>query len=258
MITRNTVRRLSAMAAVLAACVVAGTAVGDDSGSKADEAKPPREIKSFGDAEKDLKRLAIAMHNYESTYGRLPPAAVRDKNGKSLLSWRVLMLPYVDQNVLYKQFKHDEAWDSPHNKKLIAKMPVLFRGPNKKLNDEGKTVYLAPLDTSTVFPPDGSRVRFANIYDGLSNTVLFVEVNDESAVVWTKPDDLVVDMKKPMKPITELVRREQEFFLAAMCDGSVRRFKNVTRPNDLVNLARVFDRQDGEVIDYSTIEWKGK
>ena len=137
MSARITAGWLGETAAVLAACVVTGTAVGDDSGYKADEAKPPREIKSFGDAEKDLKRLAIAMHHYERANGRLPPAAVRDKNGKPTVSWRVLILPYIEQNELYKQFKLDESWDSNHNRKLVAKMPAIYRSPTKKLNDDG-------------------------------------------------------------------------------------------------------------------------
>src|SRR5438093_7201056 len=74
----------------------------------------------------NLKQLALAMHNYHDTYGHLPPAALKNKKGKPLLSWRVALLPFVEEDKLYKEFRLDEPWDSAHNKKLLAKMPKLF------------------------------------------------------------------------------------------------------------------------------------
>ena len=168
------------------------------------------------------------------------------------MSWRVLVLPYIEQDNLYKQFKLDEAWDSDHNKKLIAKMPEIYRGPNRKLNDEGKTAYLAPVEKNSMFPPDGRKMSLANIYDGTSNTIMIVEANDDAATIWTKPDDLIVNRKKPLDG---LVRPGQEFFLVGMGDGSVHRFRNDA---DAKNLVRVFDTQDGEAIDYILLGWKAK
>lgn len=74
----------------------------------------------------NLKQILLAIHNYESTYSHLP-ADIRGKDGKPLLSWRVAILPYIDQGDLYKQFKLDEPWDSEHNLKLLAQMPNLYR-----------------------------------------------------------------------------------------------------------------------------------
>jgi hypothetical protein len=72
----------------------------------------------------NLKKLALAMQNRADTYqGRLPLAASVDKKGKALLSWRVELLPYLGEQALYNQFKRDEPWDSPHNRKLLSKMP---------------------------------------------------------------------------------------------------------------------------------------
>ncbi|HEY2910378.1 MAG TPA: DUF1559 domain-containing protein, partial [Gemmataceae bacterium] len=85
-----------------------------------DEAKP---AKGSGQRERqaslnNLKQIALSVHNYEATYSKLP-ANRTDKDGKPLLSWRVLILPYIEQNNLYQQFKLDEPWDGPNNKKLI-------------------------------------------------------------------------------------------------------------------------------------------
>ena len=80
-----------------------------------------------------LKQLAIVMQTYSDVNnGRLAPAAVFDKDGKPLLSWRVLMLPYLEQDALYKEFHLDEPWDSDHNKKLLEKMPPLFAGGDEQ------------------------------------------------------------------------------------------------------------------------------
>ena len=80
------------------------------------------------------------MHNYESAYGKLPPAAIVDRKGKKLLSWRVMILPYIEQDNLYRQFKLDEPWDSEHNKKLIPLMPKVYADPRGPA-EPGKTYY---------------------------------------------------------------------------------------------------------------------
>ena len=71
----------------------------------------------------NLKQIALAMHNYAADNNTFPPAATFDTDGKPLLSWRMLILPYLDEDSLYRQFHLDEPWDSPHNKPLIAQIP---------------------------------------------------------------------------------------------------------------------------------------
>lgn len=75
---------------------------------------------------KNLKQILLAMHNYNDTYGHLP-ANICDKDGKPLLSWRVAILPFLEQEALYKQFRLEQPWDSEHNLKLLAKMPPVYR-----------------------------------------------------------------------------------------------------------------------------------
>ncbi len=74
----------------------------------------------------NLKQILLAIHNYEAANGYLP-ADIRDNDGKALLSWRVLLLPYLEQLQLYNQFKLNEPWDSENNLKLLSKMPDIFR-----------------------------------------------------------------------------------------------------------------------------------
>jgi RNA polymerase sigma factor (sigma-70 family) len=101
----------------------------------------------------NLKEIALAMHNYYDIYGFLPPAAIYGKNGKPLLSWRVLLLPFFNQNHLYKQFHLDEAWDSAHNKKLLAQMPAVYRIPGQK--EKNSTLYQVFVGPSTIFERPG-------------------------------------------------------------------------------------------------------
>ena len=131
-----------------------------------------------------------------------PPAAICDKDGKPLLSWRVAILPYLEQGDLYKQFHLDEPWDSPHNSSLIEKMPGTYMdlGPKAdQLNHEGKTTFQVP-----VGPTD--RVLQKRRHEVLRNYRWNVKDHfggrsraDKQAVVWTKPEDWEVDLKQPRK-----------------------------------------------------------
>ena len=112
-----------------------------------------------------LKQLALAMHNYHDVYKQFPPAAIRDAHGRPLLSWRVALLPFVEENQLYHQFHLDEPWDSPHNKPLLAKMPEVFKPRSATLRAAGKTTLLVPVGKQTIFgPPEGVAIR--EITDG--------------------------------------------------------------------------------------------
>src|SRR5262245_822885 len=89
----------------------------------------------------NLKQIMLAFHNYHDLYNGMPSAAICDKNGKPLLSWRVAILPLIEQDNLYKQFKLDEPWDSEHNKKLIPMMPKIYAVPNVSKPGDTDTYY---------------------------------------------------------------------------------------------------------------------
>src|SRR5262245_15641167 len=90
---------------------------------------------------KNLQRIALAVHSFIDDHKRQLPGDVTDKDGKALLSWRVQLLPYLEQAELYKQFKLDQPWDSETNKKLLAKMPAVFSSPRVRVKSAGHTVY---------------------------------------------------------------------------------------------------------------------
>jgi hypothetical protein len=196
----------------------------------------------------NLRQIMLAIHNHHDTHNAFPPQATTDKDGKPLLSWRVMILPFIEQQELYNQFHLDEPWDSEHNKTLIKKMPKVFQSPAAKAR-EGRTVYLGVSGDDGVFPVSkesslGARgtIGFRNVTDGLSNTIAIVEASDDSAVFWTKPDDFVPDAKNPLKGLPGLFPGG---FNIALADGSVR---FVSESIDLTTLQRLFQRSDGQVI----------
>ncbi len=191
-----------------------------------------------------LKQLMLAMHNYHDGRKVLPAHANYSPKGKPLLSWRVHILPFVDAGKLYSEFDLDEPWDSPHNRKLIAKMPRAYRVPGSKVAGAGKTGYVLPIlkDGSAITTGTKNGNRFRDITDGLSNTIMIVEVDDERSVIWTKPDDLVVD---PGKPLAGLRVWASGVWNAAIADGSVRGFPTET---DSKKVRALLTRAGGEVV----------
>jgi hypothetical protein len=193
----------------------------------------------------NLKQIGLAMHQYHDAYKRLPAAAVFDKDGKALLSWRVLILAFLDQAALAKEIKMDEPWDSDNNKKVLAKMPKVFGPIGDKHEDEGKTYYRVFTGKGTVF--DGTRgITMAGITDGTSNTVMVVEANE--AVEWTKPDELVY---KDKDALPKLGGHTKGGFGVLMCDGTVMSFR---QDFDEKQMRNAILRADGNVVDFSKLE----
>jgi hypothetical protein len=193
---------------------------------------------------KQLRQIVLALHNYHDTHGRFPAAASYDKDNKPLLSWRVHLLPFLDEVELYKQFHLDEPWDSEHNKKLVEKMPQVFDSTgDPKLAAAGKTTFLAPRGDATLFS-DRRGLRIADVPDGTSNTIFVVEADDAHAVPWTKPEDLEYDPKDPARGLST---RFGDGFLVGFVDGTVH-FLPKKLPKD--TLRALFTRNGGEVVNY--------
>jgi hypothetical protein len=197
----------------------------------------------------NLKMIALALHNYHDAMGALPAvAAFRDKAGKPLLSWRVALLPYLEEEKLYREFKLDEPWDSKHNKKLLARIPKVFAPPIVgKPPKAGTTYYQFFTGPNTPFNAkaiQGPRIP-ASFPDGTSNTILVAEAGE--AVPWTKPIDLVCTAKKPVPKLGGLF---PEGFHIALADGSTRFIGRRVAQKDLRLL---IDPADGQVIRWERI-----
>ncbi|HXD85924.1 MAG TPA: DUF1559 domain-containing protein, partial [Urbifossiella sp.] len=183
------------------------------------EAAPRIEVQN------NLKQLALSLMIFNDAMGKTPihgigkggmPLKAADE--KPLLSWRVGILPYIEQGALYKQFKLDEPWDSEHNKKLIDKMPKLF-APAKGAGKPGYTRMQMVVGPRAMQLPSA---KFpASIQDGTSNTIALVEAAEP--VIWTKPDDVMFPGKELPKDFRKKFGGEfPGGFYAVMWDGSVR------------------------------------
>ena len=141
----------------------------------------------------NLKQIGLALQNYQSVYGRLPPPYVADAEGKPLYSWRVLILPFLEAEPLYAEFHLDEPWSSPHNAQFLRRMPLVFRplGRNR-VDDNGRTNFLAVVGPGSAFEgTEGQTIQLAdgrsNFPDGTDATLAVVEAR--GPVPWTKPVD---------------------------------------------------------------------
>jgi prepilin-type processing-associated H-X9-DG protein len=175
----------------------------------------------------NLHQIALAILQYQDTYGHLPPAAVRGKDGRPLLSWRVVILPFLDQAGLYAEFHLDESWDSPHNQRLSKKMPRAYApvaGRDSVAPDS--TFYQVFTGDGTSFETNGL-VMPKDFPDGLANTILVVEAGH--AVPWTKPADLLYLSERPLPELGGLFKGPTRFsnwnqipgMNVAFADGSV-------------------------------------
>lgn len=162
----------------------------------------------------NLKQIGLAVHNHVSAYSDKVPRDVVDKDGKPLLSWRVQILPSLEEDTLYKHFKLDEPWDSPDNIKLLERMPKVFDSPRVKLKTKGYTVYQGFTGNGAVI---NGPYSIGNIPDGSANTIWCVEAT--AAVPWTKPADIPFDPKKDLPKFGKALGEKP---LALLCDGSVR------------------------------------
>ncbi len=194
----------------------------------------------------NLKQILLAFHNYHATFNGFPAASGPRKEGQPPVSWRVLILPYIEQQALYEQYRFDEAWDSENNKRLLDKMPDVFRAPGSKAAAKGMTNYLAVVGEGYALSP-AKPTRLAEFTDGTSNTIMVVEAADAKAVPWTRPADFTPDKKDPA---AGLVGLRTGGFMAALADGSVH-FISSSLGADTLNA--LFTRSGGEAVDW---DWR--
>jgi hypothetical protein len=192
-------------------------------------------------SQNNIKQILLACHCYHDAYGVLPHD-ITDKNGKPILSWRVAILPFLEQQALYNQFKLDEPWDSEHNKKWSEMAVKVYMSPQANPpTPPGMTQYKGFAGPGTVFEL-GKKLKLADITDGTSNTILIVEAGEP--IPWAKPGDIPFDPKKPLPKLA--LPGVPDIVNFGMCDGSVRTANmNTLTEKTLRNL---ITRDDGNVI----------
>ncbi|MFM8189160.1 MAG: DUF1559 domain-containing protein [Pirellula sp.] len=181
-----------------------------------------------------LRTIGIAWMNFESQTKRFIPI------GQTQLSWRVHLLPYLEQGPLYARFKLDESWDSPHNLELVKYMPEVFSLSGS--TGEGKTRIQTPVGPDMIF---GNKIvpKFNTITDGDQNTLMAVVVGEDKATLWTKPDELQI---KPEASIESLGRLPESFICGVTVAAQPVVFKSELSPFDFYAM---LTPRGGEAVD---------
>jgi len=193
----------------------------------------------------NLKQIVLALHNYHDTYKALPPAYTVDADGNKLHSWRTLLLPFLEQDALYNQIDLTTAWDSPANRHLSEIAIPIFCCPAANGANPARTDYMAIVGPGAIFE-ESNQIRFADIMDGLSNTIMVVEVAG-STTNWMEPNDLDLETMKIAVNggPGEMGSEHPGGMSVALADGSTRFLADTI---DLQLLNALITRSGGEII----------
>ena len=202
----------------------------------------------------NLRRLGVALRSYQAEYGCFPPAYAANQQGKPMHSWRVLILPQLGQQSLYKQYRFDQPWNSPNNRALVAQMPKEFHCPASPDDGTFQTNYVMIVGKGML--SDGTSVSRSNdITDGESKTFLLVEGRGP-AVNWMDPRDLdagTLSFSINDGVGTGIQSEHSEAVNVLYCDGSVRSLPASTDPDEVKAQATI---AGGETIDDPSAEPK--
>jgi hypothetical protein len=199
-----------------------------------------------------LKQIGLAFHNFHAANGYFPAPVMYGGSQKSVpYSWRVAILPYIEQEPLYRQYNFEEPWDGPNNRKLLDKMPECYSFPDadgSSVSQTNTAYFVFTGDATALGGPTGPGGRYLkrtglDITDGVSYTILAVERRAD--VPWTKPEDIPFD---PKAPVPELGGFTPDSFQVVFADGSVRAIKKSVGAMVLKSL---ITRAAGEIIDSS-------
>jgi peroxiredoxin len=172
---------------------------------------------SLAASQEKLGRIGLAIHEYHSQFGHFPPAVLTGPDGKTKYSWRVALLPFLGENRLFAQYRQDQPWDSPANRKVLDQMPDVYRSP-KSAADSRATSYLAVTGPGTAFAgKEGTAMR--QLEAGTVNVIMLVEA--KSDIPWTKPEDL----SRNSRSLPKLDSVYPDGLNALMADGMPRFFR---------------------------------
>jgi hypothetical protein len=214
----------------------------------------------------NLKQIGLAFHNYADAFRHFPPAVIYGPDGKPWHSWRVLLLPFLEQQALYEQYDFSQPWDAPANRRVSETVLNVYRDPAIE-GDGAFTNYAAIVGDNTIFPtnfvkmesPDDfpaclsrNKMFFTQVTDGTSNTIMFATVDPSRQIPWAKPEDIVLDeaflgVGKPagIGAPHPGASPEEKVGLVGFTDGSVR---NVRGDLDRETILPFLTRNGGEVV----------
>ena len=193
----------------------------------------------------NMKQIGMAWHNHEATFKVFPaPNGSRlGPPGQTDVSWRVTVLPFIEQQNLFAMYDPKVAWDHPNNRQIAGSTVMLYESKLRPTMDLTQTHFQVFTGPNTMFPDLKNTIRMAEIVDGTSNTFMFVEA--QTPVPWAKPADIVMAPNAP-------IGVPPERFLVTFMDGSVHMIDR-RRAND-ASLRMLIDHRDGMVVPAGAID----
>ncbi len=186
--------------------------------------------------EENLKSIGKAIHGYEIENNVFPMAT----DGQCEQSWRVTLLPFLDENELYESYLASEPWDSERNRKLLSKRPSAYGCP--LIQNDTHTGYQAVIGKHTVWPTDGS-IGFGHLIKGSSNIIMLVE-NHEPTIEWTSNSDMkFVDWKQKIPTSIHSRNSKNGGALVLLADGSVHTFSSGVEPDQWESALTINDHE---------------
>ncbi len=178
-----------------------------------------REAAARSQEQNNMKQIALGFHNDADVTGGLYAPFAHDQRGavKKGLSHRVSLLPYMEQQNLYRSFQLDQEWDAAANRMASDAVVVTYTTP-LDAPPTAKTPFRSFVGGGALFNEDGSPVKFVAITDGTSNTILFVHARDQ--VPWAQPKELPFGAGTPLPQLGH--QSQSNGYNVAMADGSVR------------------------------------
>jgi hypothetical protein len=142
----------------------------------------------------NMRKVGLAWYTYEEKIKTAPSPRMNQpalKTGTTGLSWRVDLLPYLDQKPLHDQFDLAKDWNHPRNQPMWEKRPAFYDCPWQPPTNTTTTPFQVFTGPDTLYPSDAKgALSLEEIPDGTANTILFAQA--ATPVPWTQAADMVL------------------------------------------------------------------
>lgn len=195
----------------------------------------------------NLRKVVLALLAYERDHGALPPAYTVDADGRPLHSWRTLILPYLDQEALYRTIDLSKPWNDPANAKALGTTVYVFCCPEQSFDRPNTTTFLATVAPNGCLIPK-EPCRLAEIKDPRDSTLTVIEAGAEHAVPWMAPSDADESLVLNLGSATKL--HHKEGIQVGFVDGSAKFLKTDTPVHTLRAMMTISSKDDATVEEW--------